>query len=222
MLQWRTVGALDKGRNIVALVGHERNSIASVLEVGSGTGAVLEQLAQQKVGTQWTGIEIGTERSQQDSRCVQIHGYDGRTIPYPDRSFDLVYATHVLEHVTDERGFLAEMRRVARKWIYLEVPCELHLRTSHQALQRTLDIGHINPYTPESFALRLETSGLTVRKLQVFDHSYDVHRFASPAWKAAVKTVMRGALLGLNQSFACKIFSYHCGALCEPGALLET
>jgi len=223
MQQWRTLGAIDKARNIECMVGSVRAAIESVLEVGCGTGAVLQQVAARKIGTRFTGIEIGTERSVQTQLGgLHIHGYDGQAIPYHDQSFDLVYATHVLEHVMDERRFLGELRRVSRRFIYIEVPCELHLRTTRRALQETLNIGHINAYTPDSFALQLETSGLVVRKLQVFDHSYAVHRFSSPAWRAILKTAARRGLLSLSESIACRVCTYHCGALCEPGPLLST
>ena len=41
---------------------------------------------------------------------------DGRSIPYPDRSFDIVHASLVLHHLSeaDARAFIAEMGRVAR------------------------------------------------------------------------------------------------------------
>jgi len=64
----------------------------------------------------------------------------------------------VIEHVPNPRRLLREIARVARRFIYVEVPCELHLRTTRRALQRTLDIGHINAYTPESLQLLVETS----------------------------------------------------------------
>lgn len=221
MNQWRAVCAIDKARNIERILTGVHSSIQNVLEVGCGTGAVLQLLASKKIGTCFTGIEIGTERSQdRQSGGLHIHGYDGLSIPYADKSFDLVYATHVLEHVTQERAFLCELRRVSRRFVYLEVPCELHLRSTRRSLQQSLNIGHINAFTPESFALRLETSGLAIKDFKVFDHRYAVQRFSSPAWRAILKSAARGALLSLSPSLACRIFTYHCGALCEPAPLL--
>lgn len=220
--QWRAICAIEKAGNVESMVADKRGSIEHVLDVGCGTGAVLEQLAAKKIGICFTGIEIGTERSQhQGSKDFQIRGYDGQKIPYGDKSFDLVYATHVLEHVTDERGFLSELRRVSRRFVYVEVPCELHLRSSRRLLQQSLDIGHINFYTPASFALQLETSGLIVKDFKVFDHPYAIHRFSSPAWRAILKSAARRGLLSLSKSMASRMFTYHCGALCEPGPLLS-
>lgn len=222
MTQWRSLCAIDKANNIEYMTAGMRPAINDVLEVGCGTGAVLEQLAAKQIGKSFTGIEIGTERSSEQQRQgIHIHSYNGHTIPYSDKSFDLVYATHVLEHVTDEREFLFELRRVCRQFVYVEVPCELHLRSSRRALQQSLDIGHINAYTAESFVLQLETSGLVVKNARLFDQQYAIHRFLAPPWRAKVKSAMRKGLLNLNQSLACRFFTYHCGALCEPGPLLN-
>jgi SAM-dependent methyltransferase len=222
MIQWRSLCAIDKASHIEYMTAGMRPSIRDVLEVGCGTGAVLERLAAHQVGKSFTGIEQGTERArEQPHQDVHIYSYDAHTIPYSDKSFDLVYATHVLEHVTDERGFLAELRRVCRQFVYVEVPCELHLRSSRRALQQSLDIGHINAYTPESFLLQLETSGLRVKNLKVFDQQYAIHRFLAPAWRATIKSATRKGLLYLSQSLASRLFTYHCGALCEPGQLLN-
>jgi hypothetical protein len=57
---------------------------------------VLEQLAEKKIGNRFAGLEIGTELSQHHREDLHIHGHDGRTIPYQDKTFDLVYATHCL------------------------------------------------------------------------------------------------------------------------------
>jgi ubiquinone/menaquinone biosynthesis C-methylase UbiE len=226
MLRWRSLGASDKANNIESMVKSLCGQIKSVLEVGCGSGAVLQELADRRVGWDFKGIEISDERSKStlernNAQDITILGYDGKKIPFEDDSFDLVYATHVLEHVTDLRGFLLELRRVARRFIYVEVPCELHLRTSYRALQTTLAIGHINSYTFRSFALTLETSGLRIIRLEVFDHKYEVYRFQSAWWKASAKLALRRSLLALNRKLASHLFTYHAGALCEKSTPLN-
>lgn len=42
---------------------------------------------------------------------VDFH-VDLQSLPFPDASYDLVYASHVLEHVKDDRAALKEIRRV--------------------------------------------------------------------------------------------------------------
>jgi len=216
-IRWLSLCAVDKVRNIKALLGKHRPD--SVLEVGCGTGAVLAAAAGAGIGTRHVGVDMAYIEQHRDPAAagLELSSYDGATLPFADDSFDLVYASHVLEHVPDERGFLAEMQRVARDLIYIEVPCELVLRTGAAALQRTLDIGHINAYTPDSFVLTLATAGLKVDEIGLFDHSPAVYRHQSGPLKGALKRAIRGPLLKASPAVAAKLFCYHCGALCRPG-----
>ena len=47
--------------------------------------------------------------------------FDGGKFPFPDRAFDYVICSHVLEHVADVLQFVAELSRVAPRG-YLEFP----------------------------------------------------------------------------------------------------
>jgi SAM-dependent methyltransferase len=49
---------------------------------------------------------------------------DVTAIPYPDDSFDVIYCSHVLEHVPEDRKAMAELCRVLRPggWAVLQVP----------------------------------------------------------------------------------------------------
>jgi SAM-dependent methyltransferase len=49
---------------------------------------------------------------------------DGQALPFKDRSFDYVIASHILEHVDDPHKFVSELMRVARAG-YIESPSEL-------------------------------------------------------------------------------------------------
>jgi ubiquinone/menaquinone biosynthesis C-methylase UbiE len=163
------------------------------------------------------GVDVADPELHSETALELMH-YDGEALPFNDNSFDLVYASHVLEHVLEPRKFLAELQRVGNL-VYIEVPCELNLRTSYYSLQATLNIGHINAFTPHSFALMLQTTGLEVLDLKIFDHSIEVHQFNSSRTTARLKAAVRQGLLGVNASLASKIFTYHCGALCRKKSL---
>jgi hypothetical protein len=50
---------------------------------------------------------------------------DGRRLPFADGSFDVVHSSAVLEHVgsaEDQRGFIAELARVASRAVFLTTP----------------------------------------------------------------------------------------------------
>lgn len=221
MLEWRRLGAIDKVSNIVEILGQRSSSIQSVLEVGAGTGQVLSLLAQNQIGNKHVGIEIGDTRLNYaiSQPGISFQYYDGKRIPFPDKSFDFVYATHVLEHAVYERELLHEISRVAKELVYIEVPLEIHLRTSWAALNKTLQIGHINAYNQHSFLLKLETSGLSVIESKMFDHSPEILGFTRSPLKAfALRWLRRAGSIG---NVGANIMSYHCGALCKPATKLD-
>jgi len=45
-------------------------------------------------------------------------------LPFPDKSFDTVICTHVIEHILDYRDAIAELRRIARRRLIIVVPRE--------------------------------------------------------------------------------------------------
>ena len=220
---WRRVCAVDKADHIAGLLGAAAARVGNVLEVGCGTGAVLARLSAIGVGRDFTGIDVidpatNLEIDGAASAPFRWSSYDGATIPFADGSFDLVYASHVLEHVPEPRALLYELARVSRDFIYVEVPCELHARTSRRALQSTLDIGHINFYTPDTFRLLLETVGLKVKDFGTWDHSLPVHAFHSSRMKGLAKSIVRKSLLTVSPGVATRLATYHCGAICRHDA----
>jgi SAM-dependent methyltransferase len=46
----------------------------------------------------------------------------GKALPFPDKSYDFVLASHVIEHIYDPIGAIEEWVRVARRYVYLVVP----------------------------------------------------------------------------------------------------
>lgn len=217
-LEWRRLGARDKIDHLAALLGNRQ--VGSVLEVGCGTGAVLAEAARRGIGTNHVGIDMADPDEHRDpaARSLDLRRYDGTRLPFDDDSFDLVYASHVVEHVPDPRGFLAELKRVARHFLFVEVPCEVNLRSGPKAIQNSLRIGHINGYTPDYFMVLLQTADLKVIDMQVFDHSLDVHSYGKARWKGRAIGLVRGTMLKSAPALATRLFCYHCAALVDCSA----
>jgi hypothetical protein len=63
--------------------------------------------------------------------AVQV---DGRALPFADGAFDIVHANAVVEHVGDAEAqvaFLAELRRVARRVVFVATPSRSFVVDSH-------------------------------------------------------------------------------------------
>ena len=82
---------------------------ARVLEIGAGTGK--QALELHRRGFAVTAIEIA-DSTYAAQRVFPIRDYDGRTLPLPDSSVDVVFSSNVLEHVPDLSRMHAEIRRV--------------------------------------------------------------------------------------------------------------
>jgi SAM-dependent methyltransferase len=76
------------------------------------------------------------DRLQQNPYLIYISGdlFDSRVmthldinrLPYPDQCFDIIYASHVLEHIPDDRQAMRELVRVLKPggWAILQVPLD--------------------------------------------------------------------------------------------------
>ncbi|HKH27683.1 MAG TPA: class I SAM-dependent methyltransferase [Sphingomicrobium sp.] len=101
----------------------------TVLDVGCGTGFLLDYLKRARPDLALTGvdfiIEEGTRTRHPDIRFEQANI---EKLPFADRSFDTVICTHVLEHILEFRQALSELRRVARRRLIIVVPQEREYR----------------------------------------------------------------------------------------------
>jgi len=96
-----------------------------VLEVGSGLGLLAAGVAAAAPDVRVVGIEQSPAQigaAVKDSRIRYVQG-DAHQLEFADRTFDLVYARYVLEHVRDPAKVLKEMKRVARPGARI-VACE--------------------------------------------------------------------------------------------------
>jgi len=86
-----------------------------VLEVGSGLGILAAEVAT-SAGVDVVGVELSAAQiaAAPLRPRVTFRQGDAHALDFPDRSFDLVYARYLLEHVADPERVLREMRRVAR------------------------------------------------------------------------------------------------------------
>jgi len=165
MAEWRLMGAKSKAKNIVELA--KEIKFKNVLEVGSGEGSILYWLSKWGFSDNLNCVEI-SESGLEMTRARNIEHlkdallFDGYKIPYNDDHFDLVYCSHVIEHVEHERILLREIKRVSRYQIF-EVPIDFSPYVDKK-LKHFLSYGHINIYTPALFRFLLMTENFVVKK----------------------------------------------------------
>jgi len=95
---------------------------------------------------------------------------DITNIQYPDDSFDVIYCSHVLEHVSEDRKAMRELNRVLKPdgWMVLLVPLTTKITfepSSSTPAERKRLFGHsehVRSYGPD-FKDRLEEAGFIVK-----------------------------------------------------------
>lgn len=93
------------------------SSSTRVLEVGCGTGEVLDRLVRHAGVAHAAGVDLSAflaERAAQRFPQYAISAGDGAALPFPDASFDLTYTATVLVHAANPQAILKEMHRVTR------------------------------------------------------------------------------------------------------------
>lgn len=101
----------------------------SALDVGCGTGYLLHVLHGRRPEFALTGVDfIIDDETRKRASGIDFQEANIERLPFADKSFDTVICTHVLEHILDFRGALAELRRVARRRLIVVVPQEREYR----------------------------------------------------------------------------------------------
>jgi len=100
----------------------EQYAFQSVLDVGSGTGRALLYL-KDRPGLELKGVEpsqamreIGYSKGLTES---QLMAGDALSLAFADDSVDIVCSFGVLHHIEDHRRAVSEMRRVARRAVFI-------------------------------------------------------------------------------------------------------
>jgi SAM-dependent methyltransferase len=94
----------------------ERAPVGRALDFGSGDGWFAQEL--RASGLVREVIPVDVKRREQVVTEPLL--YDGRALPFPDRSFDLVYSVDVLHHCPDPEASLRDLVRCSNRLLLLK------------------------------------------------------------------------------------------------------
>jgi len=146
----------------------DRAAPASILDVGCGEGVLTEQWADRVAG-RVVGFDLEDPKLEAEWRHrarpnLEFKAGDAHHMEYRTGEFEIATAMEVLEHVPDPEGVLAEMARVASRWLLVSVPREPRWRALNMARGAYLkDLGntpgHLNHWSKRGFAKLLARHG---------------------------------------------------------------
>ena len=85
--------------------------IGKILEIGAGTGWQAQALT--KRGYEVSAIDL-LSSNYKENRIWPVTEYDGVHIPFPDKTFDIVFSSNTLEHIPHVHNFQKEIHRVLK------------------------------------------------------------------------------------------------------------
>jgi SAM-dependent methyltransferase len=186
-----------RNRLIVQLASEVTRPGDRLLEIGCGTGYVLEALVRE-CGLRATGAELHDEglvharRRVPDAEFVEC---DARLMPY-DGAFDVVGAFDVIEHIDDDVGVLRGLYRAVRPggFLLLTVPQHPWLWS-----RTDIDARHVRRYRRGELVSRVSEVGFTPVRVTSFV-SLLLPAMALSRWRERFTRGERDALADLTPS----------------------
>ena len=151
----------------------------SLLDVGCGEGVLTHQWAQRLgderrvVGIDLDDPALHAEWAKRTAPNLEYRVMKAENLPFADGEFDAATAIEVLEHVPDAEHTVAEMARVAKRWLLVSVPREPLWRALNMARGAYLKElgntpGHLNHWSKRSFVALLSQHGEVVEARSPF------------------------------------------------------
>jgi SAM-dependent methyltransferase len=130
--------------NIAAMIP---DGVRTVLDVGCGDGTLARSIMQRRPELSVTGVEVRAR----PHTAIPVREFDGRVLPFADRSHDLVMLVDVLHHAEEPTLLIRETARVAARAVIIKD----HLADawlSHERLRLMDWVGNIGHGVPLRYA----------------------------------------------------------------------
>ena len=212
----------EKLHHLLRLVDFNGYGGRRVLEVGCGAGTDLVRFAQG--GAIVTGVDLSPsaialarQNFAQHGLAADLREADGEQLPFPDNSFDFVYAHGVVQYTGHDRQLVEECRRVLKPGC--QAVFQVYNRVSWlNALSKLMkvpleheDAPVLNKYSAAEFRALLH--GFT--DVRIVEERFPVKSRLHGGWKGLVfNTVFVGTFNALPRALV-RRFGWHLLAFCS-------
>ena len=212
----------QKLHHLLRLVPFDGYKGKQVLDVGCGAGVDLARFA--RGGAIVTGvdispsaIELARENLNQQKLQADLRVADGERLPFPDNTFDLVFAHGVVQYTADDRALVHECFRVLKPGG--EAIFQVYNRVSWlNALSKLMkvrleheDAPVLKKYSASEFRALLDR----FRDVRLVEERFPVKSRLHHGWKAVVfNKLFVGTFNALPRSFV-RRYGWHLLAFCR-------
>jgi len=168
--EWLKLGARQKADSVIKLLQEKNLRPEKLLELGSGTGAVLSILQHEEVAQVFYAVDFSKDAIEYlKGNLPNVHAEVADIMDKPDvfgkTPFDLVLLTHTLEHLEQPSEFLRRVADIPMDHLIVEVPLEdlVFGRLKSAIVKRSKHpAGHVQFYNWKSFRETIESSGYEI------------------------------------------------------------
>ena len=229
--RWLEFGAAMKANSVATLLRGRGIHPGALLELGSGTGAVIRECQRQGLARDYIAVDASEEaiawarERSPGIRCMVADITDpGFTQTEP---VDVVVLSHVLEHLEHPGDLLRSMvERMSFEWLIAEVPLEDLPAARLKNLMRDRSknaAGHVQFFTERSFRNLLTSAGLEIagslRYVPIFDEEileWQLGRMALSPMGRLMKRLTFRHLPRLFRPLWGTFYQAHLAVLCKP------
>lgn len=147
------------------------DAFSSVLEIGAASGYNLSLYSNKEV----KGIEPSLKNCRLAQKHYHVDMYNGMFAEFiaeeSSRKYDLLFLSHVLEHIVNPRDFILECKRVCNKYIFIEVPS-----MDYKFIEEPMGMfceEHVNYFTLESLSNLMFSAGFELVDVNYIFGLYD-------------------------------------------------
>ena len=157
----------DVDFNIMYLPAHPKGHL---LELGCGSGKVLQRM--QQMGWQVEGVDFDPSAVENArSKGLQVHFGTLEAQNYPNDHFDMIFMSHLIEHVHDPLGLLIEDLRILKPGGKLIVVTPNNASLGHTFFKeawRGLEVPrHLYLFTLKALQELTEKAGFQVKQVKI-------------------------------------------------------
>jgi len=222
--RWRTLTAEDNVSVLMSLLSAVGVRHDSVLDIGSGDGALLAEFAARGLGRRYVAYEISASavdlvRARDIPGVERVEVFDGYHLREEDGAFDLVILTTVIEHARRPDELLAEAIRVSPTLlvsVILDDTLASRRRRHHEA---ATSIGRVHRFSAESTRTLLSDAGLEIVAEEIRPASFEAMTFwargRAQRTRAHALAALKHAIHRVAPSQSQRIYSHSYYAACR-------
>jgi SAM-dependent methyltransferase len=203
---WHETDAPWKARQVLSLLRDREVRPQSVVDIGCGTGGVLDAIAGSMPGTRLVGYDPSSEAIGMVRRSARVELRLG-TPKDVHEHYDLLLSLDVFEHVEDYIGFLRTLQPIADLFMFhipLDVSAQSVIREKPLLAARSA-VGHLHYFTRGTARACLETAGFEI----VCDRLLFAHDLPARKAKTRIASIPRNLARLCGPELSARVFGGH-------------